>query len=105
MWNEPILLGAHGGDLNGFILIKADEAKLDTVQHSEKFLELITKVGAQLCLYLKSRRANDAQGLRIVAAHIEALGLIVEHRITGAGGKLGTEMVGRLEKLVGTAQG
>jgi len=45
VWNEPILLGAHGGDLNGFILIKADEAKLDTVQHSEKFLELITKVG------------------------------------------------------------
>lgn len=67
--------------------------------------ELITKVGSLLCQYLKGRRANDAQGLRIVAAHIEALGLIVEHRITGAGGKLGTEMVTRLEKLVGSAKG
>jgi chemotaxis protein histidine kinase CheA len=67
--------------------------------------ELITRVGALLCQYLKARRANDAQGLRVVAAHIEALGLIVEHRITGAGGKLGTEMITRLEKLVGTAKG
>ena len=66
---------------------------------------LITRVGALLCQYLKARRANDAQGLRIVAAHIEALGLIVEHKIGGDGGKLGTEMTGRLEKLVGAAQG
>ena len=66
---------------------------------------LITKVGALLCQYIKARRANDAQGLRIVAAHIEALGLIVEHKIGGDGGKLGTEMTGRLEKLVGTARG
>jgi hypothetical protein len=41
---EPVLLGAHGGDLNGFILVKAEEGKLDAVQHSEKFLDLITKV-------------------------------------------------------------
>jgi hypothetical protein len=41
---EPVLLGAHGGDLNGFILIKGEEAKLDAVQHSEKFQDLITKV-------------------------------------------------------------
>jgi len=67
--------------------------------------DLITKVGGLLCQYLKARRANDAQGLRIAAAHIEALGLIVEHRIAGDGGKLGGEMVGRLEKLVGAAQG
>jgi hypothetical protein len=36
--------GGHGGDLNGFILVKAEEGKLDAVQHSEKFLDLITKV-------------------------------------------------------------
>ncbi len=41
---EPVLLAVHGGDLNGFILIKGEEAKLDAVQHSEKFQDLITKV-------------------------------------------------------------
>jgi len=41
---EPVLLGSHGGDLNGFILVKAEQDKLDSVQHSEKFRELITKV-------------------------------------------------------------
>jgi len=66
---------------------------------------LITRVGGLLCQYLKARRANDAQGLRVTAAHIEALSLIVEHRIGGDGGKLGGEMVERLEKLVGAAQG
>jgi hypothetical protein len=40
---EPVLLEAHGGDLNGCILIKGEEAKLDTLQHSEKFQDLITK--------------------------------------------------------------
>jgi hypothetical protein len=40
---EPVLLGAHGGDLNGFILVKGDEAKLDVLQHSEKFMDLITR--------------------------------------------------------------
>ena len=41
---EPVLLGVHGGDLNGFILVKGEQAKLDAVQHSEKFLDLTTKV-------------------------------------------------------------
>jgi hypothetical protein len=40
---EPVLLDAHGGDLNGFILIKGEEAKLDAVLHSEKFRDLVTK--------------------------------------------------------------
>lgn len=66
---------------------------------------LITRVSALLCHYLKARRANDAQGLRIVAAHIEALALVVEHRIGGDGGKLGAAMFERLDKLVGAAKG
>ena len=51
---EPVLLGSHGGDLNGFVLIKGESDKLDAVQHSEKFLELMTKV------------AFNAEGLGIV---------------------------------------
>jgi hypothetical protein len=45
---EPLLLRAHGGDLNGFILIKGDAAKLDAVQHSEKFQDLITTVAVNV---------------------------------------------------------
>jgi hypothetical protein len=45
---EPVLLRPHGGDLNGFILIKGDAAKLDALQHSEKFEDLITKVAVNV---------------------------------------------------------
>jgi hypothetical protein len=41
---EPVLLAAHGGGLNGFIVIKGEQAKLDAVRNSDKFLDLITKV-------------------------------------------------------------
>ena len=41
---EPVILNVHGGDLNGFILVKGDEAKLDALQRSDKFQDLTTKV-------------------------------------------------------------
>jgi len=41
---EPVLLTTHGGDLNGFILIKGEQAKLDALRNTDKFLDLITKV-------------------------------------------------------------
>ena len=37
-------IGLHGGDLNGFILVKGEEGKLDTVQHSDKFTDLLMRV-------------------------------------------------------------
>ena len=41
---ESVILSAHGGDLNGFILVKGEQAKLDALQHSDKFQDLTTKV-------------------------------------------------------------
>jgi len=41
---EPVILSVHGGDLNGFILVKGEEAKLDALQRSDKFQDLTTKV-------------------------------------------------------------
>ena len=32
---EPVFLNAHGGDLNGFTLIRGDSAKLDALLSSE----------------------------------------------------------------------
>jgi hypothetical protein len=40
---EPVLLAAHGGDLNGFILLRGDQAKLDAVRTSDRFMDLTTR--------------------------------------------------------------
>jgi hypothetical protein len=45
---EPVLLTTHGGDMNGFILIKGDEHKLATVRLSQEFLDI--EMQANLCL-------------------------------------------------------
>jgi hypothetical protein len=40
---EVVLLGAHGGDLNGFAILRGEGDKLDAVQRSEEFTRLITR--------------------------------------------------------------
>ncbi len=42
---EPVLLAAHGGDLNGFFLIKGEAEKLGEVQRDETFLDLTIEAG------------------------------------------------------------
>jgi hypothetical protein len=37
---EPVVLESHGGDLNGFVLIRGDRQKLDAFQHSDEFQTL-----------------------------------------------------------------
>jgi hypothetical protein len=37
---EPFLLTPHGGDLNGFILVKGDRDKLNAVRWSEEFQDI-----------------------------------------------------------------
>lgn len=54
---EPVMLGAHGGDLGGFVLIRGDRAKLDTVRSSPEFRELTVRASVSL------------QGFRVVRAH------------------------------------
>ena len=38
---EPIILSAHGGDLNGFILIQGDAKKLSEIKREETFIDLV----------------------------------------------------------------
>ena len=45
---EPVILAAHGGDLNGFVLIRGDEAKLDEIRREEAFLNNV--IEANFCL-------------------------------------------------------
>lgn len=42
---EPIIMGAHGGDMNGFMLIKGDTDKLNQIQSSDEYMELVMRCG------------------------------------------------------------
>lgn len=41
---EPYFLGPHGGDLNGFIVLRGERAKLDEVERDPEFERLQTRV-------------------------------------------------------------
>ena len=45
---EPVFLGAHGGDLNGFFLLKGEAEKLGDVQRDDTFLDIT--IEAEYCL-------------------------------------------------------
>jgi len=45
---EPVLLSHHGGDLNGFVLIRGDGPKLDAFAQSDEFRDLLLK--ADMCV-------------------------------------------------------
>ena len=45
---EPVILYAHGGDLNGFILIRGDAEKLNEVRRDDTFLNFV--IEANYCL-------------------------------------------------------
>ncbi|HEY6541568.1 MAG TPA: hypothetical protein VIZ18_11545 [Ktedonobacteraceae bacterium] len=42
---EPVLLEPHGGDLSGFVLIRGDREKLNTLRASEEFFRLNRRAG------------------------------------------------------------
>lgn len=45
---EPVMLANHGGDLNGFVLIRGDAAKLDEVRREDAFIKF--SIEANFCL-------------------------------------------------------
>jgi hypothetical protein len=45
---EPVLLTRHGGDLNGFILLRGEASKLDAMRRSEESITF--DVRAAVCL-------------------------------------------------------
>lgn len=57
---EPVELGRHGGDFNGFILIRGEREKLDALQRSEEFVKLAVR--AVVCLH----------GFGLIDAHLGA---------------------------------
>jgi hypothetical protein len=54
---EPVMLGAHGGTLNGFILVRGAQENLDNMRNSDDFLSLVVKANKTLT------------GFRVLRAH------------------------------------
>ena len=42
---EPVLLTAHGGDLNGFILLRGEISKLQELKRTEAWTTHVTRAG------------------------------------------------------------
>ena len=40
---EPVLLAAHAGDLNGFVMLRGTRDQIDAVRRDDKFIEIITR--------------------------------------------------------------
>ena len=38
---EPVILSAHGGDMNGFFLLRGDAEKLSEIKRDETFLNIV----------------------------------------------------------------
>jgi hypothetical protein len=55
---EPVILSAHGGDLNGFVMLRRSAEKLSELREDDKFMELV--VEANFCL----------EGLGVVVGYI-----------------------------------
>lgn len=45
---EPVLLGAHGGELNGFALVRGTQEHIDRIRNSEEFLRLNVRANKRL---------------------------------------------------------
>ncbi len=40
---EPVLLSSHGGDLNGFVILRGDAEKLAGIREDSTFIDLATE--------------------------------------------------------------
>ena len=41
---EPVFLHAHGGDMNGFVLVRGDRAKLTQLTTTEEWYDILTRI-------------------------------------------------------------
>jgi hypothetical protein len=62
---------------------------------------LVTKIGHSLCVLTRERaRHYESRHLDLAKSHLDALDLILAKGIKGEGGKVGVELVAKLEQRV-----
>jgi chemotaxis protein histidine kinase CheA len=67
---------------------------------------LVTKIGHSLCVLTRDRaRQYESRHLDLAKAHLDALDLILTKGIKGEGGKVGAELVAKLEQRVSELAG
>lgn len=69
---EPVLLGAHGGQLNGFMLVRGSQEKLDRIRNSEEFLLLNVKANKRLDGFTVVRAHFGEEAARILRLYSTA---------------------------------
>jgi len=69
---EPVLLGAHGGQLNGFVLVYASQERLDAVRNSEAFLVLNVRANKTLDGFMVVRAHVGEEAARILRLYATA---------------------------------
>ena len=62
--------------------------------------DLISRIGASMCDYLRQDPAPDDAFLKVARAHIDALAIIIDNDVKGDGGDVGDKLVDRLASLV-----
>jgi hypothetical protein len=45
---EPVILSAHGGDMNGFFLLRGEAAKIDLLRSNQEFQEHVVRANIML---------------------------------------------------------
>jgi hypothetical protein len=63
---EPVLLGAYGGNLNGFVLVRGDQHKLDDLRNSEEFLLFNVRANKTLEGFLAVRAHFGQEAAKIL---------------------------------------
>lgn len=63
--------------------------------------DLLTKIGASLCNYLRVEAASaDEKQLKVISAHFAAMDFVLEKNIQGTGEAIGDQLVGKVSQLV-----
>lgn len=67
---------------------------------------LVTKIGGSLCRLTRDRaRQYETSHLDLAKSHLDAAQLVLTKEIKGEGGKVGADLVARLQSLVDAATG
>jgi hypothetical protein len=65
---------------------------------------LMTSIGNLLCRLLRGRQSVGKVGLAAATAHLDAMDVVIGHRIKGDGGAQGRQLVAGLEAVVRKAE-
>lgn len=61
--------------------------------------DLLTEIAGSLCEFIRRLSEPGDDDLALVRHHVSAIGVVLEQRITGSGGKLGEDLLTRLRHL------